>query len=75
MKSAFEFKWAISSSFVEIFEPAITAVNGFSIEVKALLSELISFSKRSPAHENFACWIAEYVEACLRWAVPKASNI
>mgnify|MGYP003320458779 CR=1 FL=1 len=44
----------------------IMKVNGFSMEIKALLSELISFSKRSPAHESLACWIAEYVEACLR---------
>ena len=41
----------IKSNFIKLKDE----LNIEQIEVKALLSELISFSKRSPAHENFAC--------------------
>ena len=53
MWSALVLIFFISSSFVDTFEPPITAVYGSSYSFNALVREAISFWSKIPAHASF----------------------
>ena len=62
-----------TSSFVDTFEPPTMATRGFAGADRARSSALSSATNSGPAQATSAYKPTPWVEACARWAVPKAS--
>mmetsp|Transcript_11462 Transcript_11462/g.27381 ORF Transcript_11462/g.27381 Transcript_11462/m.27381 type:complete len:254 (-) Transcript_11462:645-1406(-) len=58
---------------VETFDPPTMAIIGFSPLVTAPSRYSSSFAKRNPETDGWRNFVTPSVEACARWAVPKAS--